>query len=80
MPPEQLLAMLRTHPFIPFRITLTDGRQFDLLHPDMAIPGRRFVVLGIPEEDGCEYAGRTITVALVHVTSLEPLQLPAGES
>jgi hypothetical protein len=80
MPPEQLLALLRAHPFVPFRVTLTDGRQFDVRHPDMAMPGRRFVVIGIPETDGGDYVGRTITVALVHLTSLEPLELRANES
>lgn len=65
---EQLQNLHRARPFQPFRIHLSDGRQFDVLHPEL---------LWHPP------AGRTIFVAtsdeaaeildLLHVTSLEPL-------
>jgi hypothetical protein len=37
MRPEDILDMLRKHPFEPFRIHRSDGVAFDVRHPDMAI-------------------------------------------
>ncbi len=78
MPPERLLEMLRARPFVPFRITMTDGRQFDVSHPDTAMAGRAFVIVGIPAaDDPLGFVGRTVTLAMLHVTSLEPLEVAA---
>ena len=34
MPPEDLRTALRQQPFVPFRLHLTDGRSFDVPHPE----------------------------------------------
>ena len=37
MRPEDILELLRKHPFEPFRIHRSDGVAYDVRHPDMAI-------------------------------------------
>lgn len=78
MPPEQLLQVLRAQPFVPFRLTITGNRTFDVHHPDQVIAGRTFAVIGIPAtNDPQGFTERTVTVAMLHVTSLELLRAPA---
>ena len=34
---EDVREFLRRRPFQPFRLTLTDGRTYDVMHPELAI-------------------------------------------
>jgi hypothetical protein len=79
MEPQELLAVLRERPFRPFRISLTDGRTLDIAHPELVLPGQRSAVIGLlaPGQTEPLYE-RRITVDLLHIVSLEPLQTPAN--
>src|SRR4051794_41821360 len=72
MPPEVLRSHLTRQPFAPFRIHLTDGRVFDVLHPGLLWVGRRDAVVGIRGPDG--YLERHHTISLLHITGVEPIQ------
>ena len=74
MPPEELWEKLHKQPFEPFRIHLTDGTSYEILHPELVMGGRRAAIVGVSR------AGRELplydrhtTVALVHIVRLEPL-------
>jgi len=72
MRPDDILTLLRARPFHPFRISLSDGRQYEVRHPDMAIVSRSTVLLGIPGPRGPEGpVERVIMCALVHITQTE---------
>jgi hypothetical protein len=61
-------------PFRPFRLGLTNGRSYDILHASMIWPGRRTVMIGQPDDPAePDVPGDHITVALVHITEIEPL-------
>jgi hypothetical protein len=78
MAPEELLAVLRERPFHPFRISLTDGRKFDVPHPEMVLPGRRSAVLGLPAPgDTGPLYDRRITLDLLQFVSIEPIVAPS---
>jgi hypothetical protein len=82
MAPEELLKALRERPFWPLRIALTDGRVFEVRHPELVLPGRRSAIIGIPAPGETEalYDDR-ITIDLLHIVSLEPLRItPDGHS
>jgi hypothetical protein len=66
--------MLRRQPFVPFRLTLLDGRVFRVDYPEaLALaPGDRTV---IHFEGGQDDSMFTI-IELLHVTTLEPLRIP----
>jgi hypothetical protein len=78
MAPEELLTILRERPFQPIRIALTDGRSFEVRHPEMVLAGRRSAVIGLPAQGETEpLYDRRITVDLLHIVSVEPIQTPA---
>jgi hypothetical protein len=47
---EDLLELLRTRPFRPFRILATDGRAYKVRHPDRALALRSQIILPVPAE------------------------------
>ena len=48
MRPEDIREFLQHKPFQPFRLTLTDGRTYEVRHPEMAMVGRSAVAIGLP--------------------------------
>jgi hypothetical protein len=76
--PEDVLKQLQKRPFEPFRIHLTDGKTYDVKHPELVITGERFLVVGEPRpgKNGAVAASYD-TVTLMHVVRLEPIQLSA---
>jgi hypothetical protein len=78
MAPHELLFALRERPFRPFRIALTDGQKVDVRHPEMVLPGRQSIMIGLPAPGETEpLYDQRITVDLLHIVSLEPLPTPA---
>ena len=74
MRPEDLRDFIKHQPFQPFRLTLTDGRTYDVLHPELAMVGRSTMVLGLARPgDPDSVADRFVTVSLLHVMQVEPL-------
>ena len=72
MRPEDILDFVHKQPFEPFRITLTDGRTFDVRHPEMAMVGRTAMVVGVPEpEEVRPVYDRAVTVSLLHIMQAE---------
>jgi len=74
MPPKDLEKKLRHKPFRPFRMHLTDGTAYDVLHPEMVLLGRRSLVLGFasrPEQTLCE---RTVDIDSLHIVRMEYLR------
>jgi hypothetical protein len=45
MRPENIRDFLQRKSFQPFRVTLTDGRSFEIRHPELAMVGRSTVAL-----------------------------------
>ncbi len=78
MRPEELRDLLRTRPFKPLRIHLTDGSQYDIRHPEMVIVLRQRVDIGVPYDLAAGVAERVEHCSLLHVVRVE--ELPAVES
>jgi hypothetical protein len=79
MPPDEIRSFLRARPFVPFRLCLTDGWSFEIRHPELLMVGARAVVIGIPQAGVPDpLFERTITVSLLHVVSIEPLESSAA--
>ncbi len=74
MRPDDVLQLLRARPFQPFRISLSDGQQYEVRHPEMAIVSRSTVLVGLPGPQGLdEPVEKVVTCALVHITRMEVL-------
>lgn len=80
---EELIEAIHAAPFRPFRLYLSDGRTFDIRHPEMLMVGRHSATVGVQENGGTEPAGQAYPqidrfswVDLLHVTGIEQLSPP----
>ena len=79
MRPEDILQLLRARPFRAFRMSLSDGKEFDVRHPELAIVGRSTVVIGLPGPLGPDGpVERLVTCALMHIVRTEPVDGAPG--
>jgi hypothetical protein len=81
MRPDDLLEYLREKPFQPFRIHLSDGTVYEVRHPELVKVGRSKAEVYFPERDEphAVVIGRE-SIALVHITRLEPLGTEAKQT
>ena len=81
MRPEDIREFVRRQPFQPFRITLIDGRTYDVVHPDLAMVGRGNVAVGLPRPDDVDpIYDRLVTMSLLHIMQVEPITSPVPPS
>ena len=74
MRPQDILKYVQRRPFQPFRLCLSDGRSFEVRHPEMAMVGRSAVTLGIPvPEEAKPIYDHQIDCAIMLITTLEPI-------
>jgi hypothetical protein len=72
--PEEIRKMLRASPFVPFRVHTSDGKHYDIPHPEMAMITRMVLVVGRPVRDPTQDIPRhTDIVSTLHIVGLEPL-------
>jgi hypothetical protein len=71
---QDILGLLKKLPFEPFRITLSGGQTYDVLHPHLVMVGHRTMAVGLPRPNGPETIyGRVITISYEHIVQIEPL-------
>lgn len=73
---EEVGELLRTRPFVPLRFHMTDGRTYDVRHPDNVIVLRQRVDIGVPFDGSPVVMERVEHLSLLHVVRIE--QLPAA--
>jgi hypothetical protein len=78
MNPQELQSLLRVRPFEPFRIHLTDQQHYDIRHPEMMLIGARTAAIGVQNDPIHNHFGPLITVSLLHIVKIEPLQPAAA--
>lgn len=72
MRPEDLRKWLKREPFQPFRLTLTDGRTYDVVHPELAMVGRTSVTIGFPRSGDIEpIYERSVDISLLQVEAVQ---------
>ncbi|MBI1832073.1 MAG: hypothetical protein HYR84_11550 [Planctomycetes bacterium] len=80
---DEFRNFVRNKPFRRYRVTLTDGRAFEIKHPEGAIVGFGAIVVGrvrknadnVLEDDTC-------LISLLHVMQiefLEPADVPSSD-
>ena len=75
MRPDDIRVFLQRKPFQAFRITLTDGRSYDVTHPELLMVGRSTVVIGISAPNDPQPVYDTaVTVSILHILQIEPLE------
>jgi hypothetical protein len=78
---QDVYEYVRRRPFEPFRLTLTDGRTYDVTHPELVMVGLSSVAIGFPaREHGGPPYDRVVSVSMSHIMQIEPVQHAAGQS
>ena len=72
---EAILRWLRATPFQPFRFILSNGSHYDILHPELVVPGRSAINIGLPDNPNEALADRMATVSLIHIAEVVPLMV-----
>lgn len=79
MPPADLLRMIRTQPFTPFRIHLLDGTVYRVNHPELVMVGIASAIVAFPDEQRPELYSSWEIVDLRHIVRLERIE-PASQA
>jgi hypothetical protein len=75
--PEELKQRLRTRPFQPFQVHVSDGRIYDIRYPEINLVFRAWLCIGIPEpKQDDPVAEHSVMVPLAWIIKLEPLPSP----
>jgi hypothetical protein len=69
----ELVSLLKEHPFRPLRLHMSDGRSFEIRHPEMAWVSIHTVHLGRPSAEDQRIAEQVEYLSLRHVVSVEPI-------
>ena len=78
--PAQIRPLLSGPNFKPIRITMSDGRAFEIPHPDFVSIGKSTLVVQIDPDPESGLPERTVHLDLLHITSVEPISGPVPTS
>ncbi len=71
MDADELYRKVREHPFEAFRIHVSDGKAYDVKHPEQIMVGRRSSYVGLGNGEGPFQ--KIAVVSNIHITRIEPL-------
>jgi hypothetical protein len=77
VPPQELLEAVRRHPFVPFRLYVSEGATYDIRHPENLLVGLASVTIAV-RDDPASYYQRIEIVAARHIIRMVPLEQPVG--
>lgn len=69
---QQLKERMKSQPFKPFRLCLSDGKSFDITNHDAAFVKRNAIEIGL-DADPNGIAERFVECAIIHITRIEGL-------
>lgn len=72
-----LLELLRAKPFVPLRLYATDGRTYDIRHPDQALVLVGRVIVPRPKGDGIPESSEHLSID--HIVRAEELLVSAHD-
>ncbi|MGL4423867.1 MAG: hypothetical protein ACRCZF_24645, partial [Gemmataceae bacterium] len=76
---EDIRRLTRAIPFVPFRVFLTNGENYDIWHPDMISVSLGAAGIASSGMTSVGDAAESIRlVSLIHIVKIEQLQTPHG--
>jgi hypothetical protein len=84
MTADAVFARLRRRPFVPFRLILSGGTSYDVLHPEMLFVTRPGLTVAIYDRDQRpspeEVPMREALVSFLHIAATEDLPQPTSRA
>ena len=74
MRPEDIRELRDAHPFVPFRICLTDGKSYSVPHRDFVMIARTVIDIGVATNAGSGIYDQIVRVSPLHIVRIENLQ------
>ena len=72
---NNLMTLLKTRPFVPFRLILSNGGTVEVRSQELVLPGRQLAVIGLLDPAATDSLIDTwTTIWYTHVTRVEQLQ------
>jgi hypothetical protein len=69
---EELKELIRRQPFVPLRLYLTDGKTYDIHHPENVLVSRMRVDVGVGDPT-TGIADRVDFLSLLHIVRVEDI-------
>jgi hypothetical protein len=80
MTADAVFARLRRRPFVPFKLILSSGTTYDIVHPEMLFVSKSGVTVAIYDKDQSpspdEIPMRESLVSFLHLAATEDLPVP----
>jgi hypothetical protein len=73
MTADTFREILRRTPFEPFRVVLSSGESYNILHPEMAFVTAKALILALPDSSASE-GERLAFCSYLHVAHVETLR------
>ena len=84
MTADAVFARLRRRPFVPFRLILSSGTSYDILHPEMLFVSKSGVTVAIYDREQHaapdEIPARESLVSFLHIAATEDLPQPMSRA
>ena len=84
MTAEAVFSRLRRRPFVPFRLILSSGTTYDILHPEMLFISKSGVTVAIYDKDQRaapdEIPVREALVSYLHIAATEDIPAPMSRA
>jgi hypothetical protein len=84
MTADAVFARLRRRPFVPFRIILTSGTTYDIMHPEMLFISKSGLTVAIYDRDQRpspeEIPVREALESFLHIAATEDLPQPSAKA
>ena len=84
MTADAVFARLRRRPFVPFRLVLTSGTTYDILHPEMLFVSQSGLTVAIYDRNQRpspeEIPMREAIVSFLHIAATEDLPQPTSKA
>jgi len=72
MRPDEIRFFIRKQPFEPFRVFVSDGSSFDVIHHDFMIVLQHKVIVALAKKPG-DIPKESAFIDPLHITRIEPL-------
>ena len=73
MSQDEIYSLTRSMPFVPFRVTVSNGEEYDVYHPDMIMPTPDSVFVARSNANDPDKGLRGVFVSMLHIVKIEKL-------
>lgn len=70
---DEIRERIRRQPFEPFRLHVSDGSRYDVLHHDFALVFMRSVTIAVGAPTADDYPAKSVDIDPLHITRIESL-------